>query len=85
VSQIEAFEICPYGRQPNLKELKELFPGGIYPSKMELDEVTSDIPDLKKQIKELKKELKELRALVSPKEKKTKDTDSQESSEEAEQ
>lgn len=62
VKQIEAFEICPYGKQPSLKELKELFPGAIFPSKNELEDVTSEIPGLKSQIKELKKELKELKA-----------------------
>jgi hypothetical protein len=70
VRQVEAFEICPYGRQPSLKELKELFPDGIYPSKANLEEVTSDIPELKKQIADLKKELKEIKAKVLPEDKK---------------
>lgn len=38
VTKIEAFEICEYGRQPNKMELKELFPGAIFPKKKDLSE-----------------------------------------------
>ncbi len=59
VKQAEAFEICEYGKQPSLKELKELFPDAIYPSKRELDELT-DVGSLKTEVKELKQQVKEL-------------------------
>ncbi len=32
----EAYEICEYGRQPKKKDLKQLFPNGIYPKKEQL-------------------------------------------------
>ncbi len=32
VRKAESYEICPYGRQPSKKELKELFPGAYVPS-----------------------------------------------------
>ncbi|HME55639.1 MAG TPA: PIG-L family deacetylase [Candidatus Lokiarchaeia archaeon] len=66
VRQIEVFEICPYGKQPNLKELKELFPDAIYPNKKEIEANISDIPELQEQVKELKKEIKELKAKLLP-------------------
>lgn len=75
VRQIEVFEICPYGKQPNMKELKELFPDGIYPSKADLERVTSEIPELKDQIKELKKEIKELKAQLGLKDNKAQATE----------
>jgi LmbE family N-acetylglucosaminyl deacetylase len=59
VRQAEAFEICEYGKQPSLKELKELFPDAIYPSKKELDELT-DTGALKAELKELKQQVKDL-------------------------
>ncbi|MFX0102903.1 MAG: PIG-L deacetylase family protein [Candidatus Hodarchaeota archaeon] len=65
VRQAEAFEICEYGKQPSLKELKEIFPDAIFPSKKELESVTEvgklsmDVKELKKEIKELKKKLGE--------------------------
>jgi len=61
VKQIEVFSICPYGKQPALNELTELFPGAIFPSKADVEAVVSDVPDLKAQVKDLKKELKEMR------------------------
>jgi len=60
VKQAEAYEICPYGKEPSIKLLKELFPGAIFPSKRELDEVT-EIGKLKAEIKSLKKEIKEVK------------------------
>ncbi len=38
VRKAEIFEICPYGRQPTAKELKELFPGAYVPSNRDLKE-----------------------------------------------
>ncbi len=59
VKQAEAFEICEYGRQPSLKDLKELFPDAVYPSRKELDEVT-EMGGLKAEVKELKQQVKDL-------------------------
>ncbi len=59
VKQAEAYEICEYGKQASTKELKELFPDAIYPSKKELDELT-DVGTLKTEVKELKQQVKEL-------------------------
>ncbi|MEX2683470.1 MAG: PIG-L deacetylase family protein [Candidatus Sigynarchaeota archaeon] len=59
VKQAEAFEICEYGKQPSLKELKELFPDAIYPSKKDLDELT-DVGTLRAEVKELKQQIKDL-------------------------
>jgi LmbE family N-acetylglucosaminyl deacetylase len=70
VRQIEVFEICPYGKQPNVKELKELFPGGLFPTKAQLEETVSEVPALKEEIKSLKKEIKELKNKLNPKEEK---------------
>lgn len=38
IKKAEAFELCEYGRQPSVQELKELFPGAYIPSKKELEE-----------------------------------------------
>lgn len=32
----EAYEICEYGRQPKKKDLKQLFPNGVFPKKEQL-------------------------------------------------
>ncbi|MHA1683431.1 MAG: PIG-L deacetylase family protein, partial [Promethearchaeota archaeon] len=60
VKQAEAYEICEYGKQPSLKELKELFPDAIFPSNRDLDALT-EIGKLKDEVKKLKKELKEIK------------------------
>ena len=39
VTKAEAFEICEYGRQPSVKELKDLFPGAYIPRKKDLKEL----------------------------------------------
>lgn len=59
VKQAEAYEICEYGKQPSLKELKELFPDAIFPSKRELEELT-ETGALKAEVKELKSRLKDM-------------------------
>jgi hypothetical protein len=66
VKQAEAFQICEYGKQPSTKELKELFPDAIYPSKRELEELT-DAGALKAEVKELKQQVKELQKKLEEK------------------
>ncbi len=39
VTKAEVFEICEYGRQPSVKELKDLFPGAYFPRKKDLKEL----------------------------------------------
>ena len=39
VTKAEAFEICEYGRQPSVQELKNLFPGAYIPRKKDLKEL----------------------------------------------
>ena len=39
VTKAEAFEICEYGRQPSVQELKDLFPGAYIPRKKDLMEL----------------------------------------------
>ena len=39
VTKAEAFEICEYGRQPSVQELKDLFPGAYIPRKKDLKEL----------------------------------------------
>ncbi|MBD3185668.1 PIG-L family deacetylase [Candidatus Bathyarchaeota archaeon] len=59
VRQAEAFQICEYGKQPSLKEMKELFPGAIFPSSKEL-EATTELGKLKEKIKKFKKKITKL-------------------------
>ncbi|MHA1792864.1 MAG: PIG-L deacetylase family protein [Promethearchaeota archaeon] len=66
VRQAEAYEICEYGQQPSVKLLKELFPGAIFPSKRELEELT-EIGKLRKELKELKKKIKDLESKLKGK------------------
>ena len=39
IKKAEAFELCEYGRQPSIQELKEFFPGAYVPSKKMLKEL----------------------------------------------
>ena len=36
IKYAEAFEICEYGRQPSVQDLKDLFPGAYIPRKKDL-------------------------------------------------
>ncbi|MHA1730642.1 MAG: PIG-L deacetylase family protein [Promethearchaeota archaeon] len=39
----EAFEICEYGKQPNRRELKRLFPGGYFPKRGVVAGILADL------------------------------------------
>ncbi len=62
VNQGEAFEICEYGTQPSIEQLRDFFPGAYIPTKKELEEfeneaVSKKLDKLEKRVKELEKKL----------------------------
>ncbi len=42
-ASFEAFEICDYGKQPNRRELKRLFPDAYFPKKEQVKQITNTL------------------------------------------